>query len=174
MQICYEFYNRGRGWWCLWTRGPGGIVCRRGWIRLLLPLCYILNKNYQKLIQNFLFYFKQKYAALAFGNIVALTVDSVNIRATCTSALPTRSRSSRGPLMSYKNNSKIFQSVIFYYCYMFAVLTLSIIVQTLSFKQAWCYLLTAYFDWLLPNQSSSNKIVLNALRTVLNALTNYS
>ena len=70
----------------------------------------------------------------------------------------------------YKNNLKIFQSVIFYYCCMFAVLTLSIIVQTLSFKQAWCYLLTAYFDWLLHNQSSSNKIVLNALRTILNAL----
>ena len=48
-------------------------------------------------------YFKQKYASHAFGNIVALTVDSVNIRATCASALPTRSRSSRGPLMSYKN-----------------------------------------------------------------------
>ena len=49
------------------------------------------------------YFFEQKYAALAFGNIVVLTVDSVNIRATCASALPTRSRSSRGPLMSYKN-----------------------------------------------------------------------
>ena len=48
-------------------------------------------------------FFEQKYAALAFGNIVVLTVDSVNIRATCASALPTRSRSLRGPLMSYKN-----------------------------------------------------------------------
>ena len=56
---------------------------------------FILNKN---------IYFKQKYASLAFGNIVALTVDSVNIRATCASALPTRSQSLRGPLMSYKNN----------------------------------------------------------------------
>ena len=30
-------------------------------------------------------FFEQKYAALAFGNIVVLTVDSVNIRATCAS-----------------------------------------------------------------------------------------
>ena len=34
---------------------------------------------------------------LAFDNKVALTVDCVNIRATCASALPTRSRSSWGP-----------------------------------------------------------------------------
>ena len=34
---------------------------------------------------------------LAFDNKVALTVDYVNIRATCASALPTRSRSSWGP-----------------------------------------------------------------------------
>ena len=34
---------------------------------------------------------------LAFDNKVALTVDDVNIRATCASALPTRSRSSWGP-----------------------------------------------------------------------------
>ena len=30
-------------------------------------------------------FFEQKYAALTFGNIVVLTVDSVNIRATCAS-----------------------------------------------------------------------------------------
>ena len=53
------------------------------------------------------------FLTFAFGNRIALTVDSVNIRATCTSALPTRSRSSRGPLMSYKNNLKIFQRGIF-------------------------------------------------------------
>ena len=34
---------------------------------------------------------------LAFDNKVALTVDCVNIRTTCASALPTRSRSSWGP-----------------------------------------------------------------------------
>ena len=34
---------------------------------------------------------------LAFGNIVAMIVDLVNIRATCASALPTHSRSSWGP-----------------------------------------------------------------------------
>ena len=34
---------------------------------------------------------------LAFGNMVAMIVDPVNIRATCTSALPTYSRSSWGP-----------------------------------------------------------------------------
>ena len=34
---------------------------------------------------------------LAFGNMVAMIVDPVNIRATCTSALPTHSRSSWGP-----------------------------------------------------------------------------
>ena len=34
---------------------------------------------------------------LAFDNKVALTVNYVNIRATCASALPTRSRSSWGP-----------------------------------------------------------------------------
>ena len=60
------------------------------------------------------FFLKQKYASLAFGNIVALTVDFVNIRATCASALPTRSRSSRGPLMSYKNKLKIFRLL---YCF---------------------------------------------------------
>ena len=57
---------------------------------------------------------------------------------------------------------------------MFAVLTLSIIVQTLSFKQAWCYPLTAYFDWLLHNQFCSNKIVLNALRTFFKCSSNCS
>ena len=61
------------------------------------------------------FFLKQKYASLAFGNIVALTVDFVNIRATCASALPTRSRSSRGPLMSYKNKLKYFGCYI--WCY---------------------------------------------------------
>ena len=34
---------------------------------------------------------------LAFGNMVAMIVDPVNIRATCASALPTHSRSSWGP-----------------------------------------------------------------------------
>ena len=34
---------------------------------------------------------------LAFGNMVAMIVDLVNIRATCASALPTHSRSSWGP-----------------------------------------------------------------------------
>ena len=34
---------------------------------------------------------------LAFGNMVAMIVDIVNIRATCASALPTHSRSSWGP-----------------------------------------------------------------------------
>ena len=34
---------------------------------------------------------------LAFGNMVAMIVDTVNIRATCASALPTHSRSSWGP-----------------------------------------------------------------------------
>ena len=38
---------------------------------------------------------------IAFGNIVVLTVDSVNIRATCASALPTHSRSSWGPHSIY-------------------------------------------------------------------------
>ena len=50
--------------------------------------------------------FNKNTLRFAFGNIVALTVDSVNIRATCASALPTRSRSSRGHLMSYKNIQK--------------------------------------------------------------------
>ena len=36
---------------------------------------------------------------LAFGNIVAMIVDPVNIRATCASALPTHSRSSWGPII---------------------------------------------------------------------------
>ena len=34
---------------------------------------------------------------LAFGNMVAMIVDPVTIRATCASALPTHSRSSWGP-----------------------------------------------------------------------------
>ena len=36
---------------------------------------------------------------LAFGNMVAMIVDTVNIRATCASALPTHSRSSWGPII---------------------------------------------------------------------------
>ena len=36
---------------------------------------------------------------LAFGNIVAMIVDPVNIRATCASALPTHSRGSWGPII---------------------------------------------------------------------------
>ena len=36
----------------------------------------------------------------AFGNKIALTVDLVNIEATCASALPTHSRSSWGPLLN--------------------------------------------------------------------------
>ena len=38
---------------------------------------------------------------LAFGNMVAMIVDPVNIRATCASALPTHSRSSWGPRSIY-------------------------------------------------------------------------
>ena len=79
---------------------------------------FSLNKN---------IYFKQKYASLAFGNIVALTVDSVNIRATCASALPTRSRSSRGPLISYKNIYKYFKVYIVGYA------ELAFIIQVLVY-----------------------------------------
>ncbi len=53
-------------------------------------------------------FFRNKNTLLAFGNIVALTVDSVNIRATCASALPTRSRSSWGPRMMA---TKIFKNM---------------------------------------------------------------
>ena len=43
-------------------------------------------------------FFKQKYASHAFGNIVALTVDFVNIRATCASALPTNYKFAGTPI----------------------------------------------------------------------------
>jgi hypothetical protein len=69
---------------------------------LFAHLCKHYNKNLNKLFQNYQkflfslyllcpmgklrkFFLLQKYASFAFGNIVALTVNSVNIRATCAS-----------------------------------------------------------------------------------------
>ena len=48
-------------------------------------------------LQSFAWEGLEELRDLAFGNMVAMIVDLVNIRATCASALPTHSRSSWEP-----------------------------------------------------------------------------
>ena len=70
---------------------------------------------------------------LAFGNMVAMIVDPVNIRATCASALPTHSRSSYLPSVE-----RLFRGDPIIYIAPFYVLRLILRVGTLRAQHSEC------------------------------------